>query len=58
MLEKTPSTSKKDRGVVLVETKGFNQEGLEVCYFRRKVMVWKKDFAPVRRRPYSDDVWE
>jgi hypothetical protein len=44
--------------VVLVETKGFNQDGLEVCYFRRKVMVWKKDFAPLRRRPYGDNVWE
>ena len=26
-----------------VETKGFNQDGLEVCYFRRKVMVWSRD---------------
>jgi acyl dehydratase len=58
VLEKTPSMSKNDRGVVLVETKGFNQDGLEVCYFRRKVMVWKKDFAPLRRRPYGDHVWE
>jgi len=58
VLDTTPSTSKPDRGVVLVETKGFNQDGLEVCYFRRKVMVWMRDFAPPRQRPYGDDVWE
>jgi acyl dehydratase len=57
VLDVTPSKSKEDRGVVLVETKGFNQEGLEVCYFRRKVMVWKRAYAPARRRPYGDDVW-
>jgi hypothetical protein len=44
--------------VVTVETKAFNQRGEEVCFFRRKVMVWKRDAAPPRRRPYGDDVWE
>jgi len=34
-----------------VETKAFNQRGEEVCYFRRKVMVWKRAAAPPRRRP-------
>jgi acyl dehydratase len=58
VLGKTPSTSKPDRGVVLVESKGFNQDGQEVCYFRRRVMVWLRDYAPRRRRPYGDDVWE
>ena len=57
VLEVTPSKSKNDRGIVTVESKGFNQDGLEVCYFRRKVMVWKREFAPARRRPYGDDVW-
>ena len=57
VLEKTESSSKNDRGIVKVETKGFNQDGLEVCYFRRKVMVWKKEFAPQRQRPYSGDIW-
>ena len=32
--------------IVTVETKGFNQDGKEVCYFRRRVMVWKRDAAP------------
>lgn len=57
VLEVTPSTSRNDRGVVRVESKGFNQDGEEVCYFRRKVMVWRRDFAPKRQRPYGDDVW-
>jgi acyl dehydratase len=54
---KVPSTSKPDRGVVTVESKGFNQDGQEVCFFRRKVMVWMRDALPLRRRPYGDDVW-
>ena len=44
-------TSKGDRGIVTVETKGINQRGEEVCYFRRKLMVWKRDHAPQRRTP-------
>ena len=32
------SASKPDRGVVTVETKGLNQKGEEVCYFKRQVM--------------------
>ncbi len=55
VLDKTASKSKDDRGIVTVETKAFNQRGEEVCYFRRKVMVWKAAVgagaaAPLRRR--------
>ena len=57
VIEKAESKSRDDRGVVTVETKAFNQHGDEVCFFRRKVMVWKDASAPVRRRPYGDDVW-
>ena len=32
-------TSKGDRGVVEVETRGYKQDGTVVCVFRRKVMV-------------------
>ena len=39
VLDKTPSRSKDDRGVVYVETRGYNQDGTVVCIFRRKVMV-------------------
>ena len=51
VLEVKESTSKPDRGIVTVETKGFNQDGKEVCYFRRRVMVWKREAAPDRQRP-------
>ena len=57
VLDKVESKSKPDRGVVAVETRGFNQRGEEVCYFRRKVMVWKRQAAPQRRRPYGEDIW-
>jgi acyl dehydratase len=51
-------TSKGDRGIVAVETQGINQNGDEVCYFRRKVMVWPRESAPARGRPYdSDALW-
>ena len=51
-------TSKPDRGIVTVETKGINQRGEEVCYFRRKLMVWTRDAAPPRGRPYDESIWE
>ena len=58
VLDVQESKSKHDRGVVTVETKGFNQDGKEVCYFRRRVMVWKSEFMPKRARPYDgQDVW-
>ena len=50
-------TSKGDRGIVTVETKGINQRGEEVCYFRRKLMVWKRANAPQRAFPYDDGVF-
>jgi len=42
VLEKVESKSRPDRGIVTVETRGMNQRGEEVCYFRRKVMVPKR----------------
>jgi acyl dehydratase len=50
-------SSKGDRGVVEVETKGLNQRGEEVCYFKRKVLVWKGGAAPARQRPYGEEIW-
>jgi acyl dehydratase len=51
-------TSKPDRGIVTVESKGINQRGEEVCYFKRKLMVWTRDAAPTRRRPYDESIWD
>ena len=45
VLGKTESRSKDDRGVVHVETKGVNQDGVLVCVFRRKVMVPKRSYG-------------
>jgi len=53
VVDKRESSSRPDRGVVTVETRGFNQRGEEVCFFRRKVMVPKRDAAPPRERPYE-----
>ena len=48
VLDKTPSKSKSDRGVVYVETIGYNQDGTVVCIFRRKVMVPTKEYIDAR----------
>ena len=48
VLDKWESTSKDDRGVVHVETIGYNQDGKVVCIFRRKVMVPKNSYLEAR----------
>ncbi|MEO7980101.1 MAG: MaoC family dehydratase [Sporichthyaceae bacterium] len=48
VLDKTESRSKDDRGVVHVETRGYNQDGVVVCVFRRKVMVPKRSYGEAR----------
>jgi acyl dehydratase len=51
-------TSDGKRGIVTVETKGINQRAEEVCYFRRKLMVWKAEHFQGRKRPYDGtDIW-
>jgi acyl dehydratase len=42
VLDVKGSSSKPDRGVVTVETRGYNQNGVEVLFFRRKVLVPKR----------------
>lgn len=41
ILDKRESQSKNDRGVIYVETIGFNQKGEDVISFRRHVLVKK-----------------
>ena len=50
VLDKWESKSKDDRGVVHVETIGYNQDGKVVCIFRRKVMVPKDSYLDRARR--------
>ena len=63
VLDKWESTSKDDRGVVHVETIGYNQDGKVVCIFRRKVMVPKQTYlhaaagAAGRPVPQPDKNW-
>lgn len=39
VLEVTPSSSKPDRGVLYVETRGFNQDDETVLILRRRILV-------------------
>ncbi len=48
VLDKWTRSSKDDRGVVYVETIGYNQDGTVVCIFRRKVMVPKESYLQAR----------
>ncbi len=48
VLDKTMSSSKPDRGVVHVETIGYNQDGRVVCIFRRKIMVPTEAYGAAR----------
>ncbi|MFB9237172.1 MaoC family dehydratase [Plantactinospora siamensis] len=45
VLDKRESGSKPDRGVVSVQTRGFNQDGTLVCVFKRRVMVPKREYV-------------
>ncbi len=50
VLDKWESKSKKDRGIVYVETTVNNQDCKDVLSFRRKMLVPKREFAT---RPYT-----
>ena len=43
ILDKRESKSKNDRGIVYVETIGYNQRGEDVISFRRNVLVKKQN---------------
>jgi acyl dehydratase len=43
------SRSRPEQGIVKVETRGYNQDGVVVIRYRRSVMVWKRDHAPSQR---------
>lgn len=40
------SRSDRTRGIVTVETRGYNQDGILVIRYRRSAMVWKRAHAP------------
>lgn len=43
VLDVRPSKSKNDRGIVYVETVGYNQKGQDVLRFRRHVLIKKRE---------------
>ncbi|RZL47525.1 MAG: MaoC family dehydratase [Pedobacter sp.] len=43
ILDKTESKSKNDRGVVYVETTGYNQNNVDIIRFRRKILIKKRN---------------
>lgn len=51
VLEKRKSKSRENVGIILVETSGYNQEGVVVINFKRRVMVYKKGMSPLSSRP-------
>ncbi len=51
VLEKRKSKSRENVGIILVETSGYNQEGIVVINFKRRVMVYKKGMSPISSRP-------
>ncbi|HUZ21873.1 MAG TPA: MaoC family dehydratase [Acidimicrobiales bacterium] len=48
VVELRESASRPTQGIVKVETRGYNQDGLVVIRYRRSVMVWKRAHAPSR----------
>lgn len=42
VIDKVPSKTKQDRGIIYVETIAKNQNGVDVMSFRRKVLVMRK----------------
>ena len=51
VLEKRESKSRKNVGIILVKTSGYNQDGIVVITFKRRVMVYKKGMSPLSSRP-------
>lgn len=45
ILDKRESRTKKDRGIIYVETEGYNQHKESVIRFRRNVLIYKKGAA-------------
>lgn len=44
IISKKGSKSKPDRGIIYVETTGYNQNGIDVISFKRNVLIKKKEY--------------
>lgn len=46
VIGKRASRSRPGQGIVQIETRGYNQDGVLVIQFNRSVMVWEREHAP------------
>src|SRR2546423_7455252 len=54
VLDKRLSSSKPDRGIITVETIAYNQHGVTVLSFKRRVMVPTKALDEARQRAWEE----
>jgi itaconyl-CoA hydratase len=52
VLEKRESTSRPTQGIVTVETRGINQDGVVVMTFQRTMLVYKRGHSPEEAAGY------
>ena len=52
VLDKRESRSRPNAGIVSVETRGFNQDGVTVCTFERTMLVPKKGYDVEEKAKY------
>lgn len=45
IISKRESATRVDRGIVYVETIGYNQDGIDVISFKRKVLIKKREYG-------------
>jgi itaconyl-CoA hydratase len=50
VLDKRESNSRPNAGIVTVKTVGLNQDGVEVCDFKRTILVMKREGADLEAR--------
>jgi len=47
VMDKRPSNSRPEQGIVTIKTIGKNQHGDVVCTFNRSMLIWKRGLGPV-----------
>lgn len=52
ILGKRESASRPDQGIMHVATRAYNQDGMEVCSFERKFLVYRKGYGPYHAAGY------
>jgi itaconyl-CoA hydratase len=58
VLEKRPSGSRENVGIVTVKTSGYKQDGTVVITFKRTIMVYRRGYSPTMHRPKLNDSTE